>query len=161
MWVLEDITKKIINAIVEKERFTERELKKKLKIEDNEIRKILYRLHELGIVYPIKSIIIKENKFDYEWGLKIKDIEKIYKIIVDHEKKKLEEELNKLPDTVYVCEECGLSFDFDQAEEIDFKCPECGRILMPKPNLKKIEVKELIEKLNKLLEEVKVLKVTQ
>ena len=159
MWVLDNNAQKIINTIAEKNTFTERELKRKLKIKENEIRKVLYKLHELGIVYPIKTVIIKEGKYDYEWGTRINDIEAIYKIIVEKELERLEKEKASLPEIVYVCEYCDLQFDFDDAEEYDFKCQECGSILMPKRNLRICEIEETIQKLKELLARVKQLKV--
>ncbi|HIP90056.1 MAG TPA: hypothetical protein EYH22_00700 [Candidatus Nanopusillus sp.] len=158
MWVLDDNIQKIINAIAEKDTFTEKELKKKLKIKENEIRKVLYRLHELGVVYPIKTVVIKEGKYDYEWGARINDIEEIYKIIVERELEKLEKEKSSLPEMVYMCEYCDLQFDFDKAEEYDFKCPECGSILMPKRNLRICEIEETIQRLKDLLVKARQLK---
>jgi len=159
MWILDTNVQNIIDYIANKSEFTEKEIKKKLKIKENEIRKVLYKLQELGIVYPIGSLIIKEGKYDFKWGTKITDIEKIYEVIIEKELKVLEEEKSKEQEIIYYCEECRLSYDFDTAEENDFKCTECGYLLIQKTNDKIFKINEKIEELKKLLEKVKTEKI--
>ena len=161
MWILDETVQNIIKEISGRNTFTEKELKRKLKVKENEIRKVLYKLHELGIVYPIKAVVVKEGKYDYMWGVKVKELKRIFDIVVKREIERLEKEKESLPEIVYVCEECGISFEFDTAESMDFKCPECESILMPVRNRRLEEIVETIEKLNALLEAVKEVKVVK
>lgn len=153
VWVLTDEVRKIISTISSKKEFTEKELKKMLKIKENDIRKVLYKLEEYGIIYPIGMITIKEGKFDYKWGTRIQSKEKIYEIIINKEIKEIDEQMKELPEYIYYCEECGISYDPDTAEENDYKCKECESILIEKPNMKLFELKELKKKLEDLYKE--------
>ena len=159
MWILDANVQNIIYYISSKEEFTEKEIKKKLKIKENEIRKVLYKLQELGIVYPIGFVVIKEGKYDFKWGTKITDIEKIYDMIVKKEIKLLEEEKNNEPEILYYCEDCDIGYDLDTSEENDFKCIECGSLLIPKTNYKIIKINEKIKELEKLLDRVRTEKI--
>jgi len=149
-WILEENSQKIIEYIANKDKFTEKEIKRELKIKENEIRKILYILEELGIVYPIRVININ-NKYDSEWGNKIKDKNKIFQIIIYKELSKLEEEISKQQPYIFYCETCDIVYNIEQADEYEYKCPECGSILIEKENYKLYELNNIKSMLINLL----------
>ncbi|MEM4772576.1 MAG: hypothetical protein QW648_01035 [Nanoarchaeales archaeon] len=153
-WLLQPETKIIIDIIASSDEFSERLIKKQTKIKENEIRKILYKLEDLGIVVPLGTIILKEGKYDFKWKTKIKNIDKIYKILVENEIKNIDKILESLPDKIYFCVNCKTIYDFDLAFENNFHCKECGELLIEKDNHKKEEINELKKRLLELLEEV-------
>ncbi|RDD52201.1 hypothetical protein BA065_02945 [Nanoarchaeota archaeon NZ13-N] len=154
-WILQPTTQKIIESIVSNNEISEKSIKKSIKVKENEIRKILYKLEELGIVAPIGAFTLKEGKLDFKWKVKITDIKKVYEIIINKEIAEIDTELENMPDTIYYCLECGISYDTDSAYENNFQCKECGSILVEKENYKKLQLKELKEKLIDILNSIK------
>jgi transcription initiation factor TFIIE subunit alpha len=142
---------KILEYIANKKEFTEKEIKKELKIKEDEIRKLLYILEENGVVYPI-NIINNNGKFDFRWGNKIVGEKELFSFLVKKEIDKFKKELEKTPRTVYYCEECAIGYTFEEAEENDFKCKECGSLLVEKENFRIFELENIINNLQSLLE---------
>lgn len=157
----DEITRKIIEYISDKDSFTEKEIKRyikenlDIKLRDIEIRKILYILEEEGIIYPIEPITLAPNKFDYRWGNKVKNLYEIYKKLLDDKIKKLNESEEVQEDKLYYCPDCLIYYDFDSAFDNDFKCKECGGMLQEKENpiLKQINITK--EKIESFLENIK------
>ncbi|MEM0379441.1 MAG: hypothetical protein QW038_00750 [Nanopusillaceae archaeon] len=152
-WILQPETKTIIDIIANSENFSERAIRKQTKIKENEIRKLLYKLEDLGIVVPLGTITLKDGKYDFKWKTKINDVKKIYKILVENELKNINKVLETLPDKIYFCTDCRSTYDFDTAFENNFHCKECGELLIERRNHKKEELEDLKNKLLELLEE--------
>jgi len=142
---------KILEYIADKEEFTEKEIKRQLKIKEEEIRKLLYILEENNIVYPI-SIINNNGKFDFRWGNKIKNKEKLFSLLINKEINRINEEIKNTPKTIYYCNECGSIYNFDDAYENDFICKECGSLLTEKENFRIMELENIIHNLQILLD---------
>ncbi len=148
--IFDDYAQKIIAYIGQKKKFTELELKKRLKIDLQTIRRILYKLQEKDIVYPIGTLM-RGNRYDYRWGVKY-SAEEIFKMLAEEELKKIEEEKARQPQYVFVCEDCNIVLDFDQAEEYDMRCPECGAVLDMRENFRLRELLILEKKIKKFIE---------
>jgi transcription initiation factor TFIIE subunit alpha len=142
---------KILEYIADKKEFTEREIKRQLKIKEEEIRKLLYILEENNIVYPI-SIINNNGKFDFKWGNKVPDKEKLFSLLINKEINRINEEIKNTPKTLYYCTECGSAYTFDDAYENDFICKECGSLLVEKENFRIIELENILHNLQLLLD---------
>lgn len=142
---------KILEYISDKKEFTEKEIKRELRIKEDEIRKLLYILEENGVVYPI-NIINNNGKFDFRWGNKITDKKELFTILINKEIDKLNKEMENTPKEIYYCEECNIGYTFDEAEENDFRCKECGSLLVEKENFRLIELENIIQNLKALLE---------
>jgi len=154
-WVLQPTVQKVIEAIANNDEVSEKSIKKAIKVKENEIRKVLYKLEELGIVAPIGAITLKNGKLDFKWKVKITDIEEIYKIIINREISSIDKEIEDMPDVIYYCTECGIAYNIDEAYENNFHCKECGSILIEKENYKKFELIEIKKKLLELVENIK------
>jgi len=141
---------RILEYIADKNEFTEREIKRQLKIKEEEIRKLLYILEENNIVYPI-SIINNNGKFDFRWGNRVQDKEKLFSLLINKEINRINEEIKNTPKTLYYCNECGSAYNFDDAYENDFICKECGSLLTEKENFRIIELENIIHNLQILL----------
>lgn len=158
---LDNLTFTIIKAFADKDTFTEKEIKKiveqelNIKIKSAEVRKILYKLEDLGIVYPIEAITLAPNKFDYKWGNKVKDLYKIYQIILNKQDEKIDEIEKQMPKTLYYCEECKIYYTFDEAVDNDFKCKECGSLLMENNNIYLKRLEDLKINYKKFLDNIK------
>jgi len=92
---------RILEYIADKKEFTEREIKRQLKIKEEEIRKLLYILEENNIVYPI-SIINNNGKFDFRWGNRVQDKEKLFRLLINKEINRINEEIKKYTKKHYI-----------------------------------------------------------
>jgi len=154
-WLLQPTTQKVIEALAGNNEINEKSIKKAIKVKENEIRKVLYKLEELGIVAPIGTITLKDGKLDFKWKVKVSNLEDIYKIAIRREIMGIDKELENMPDIIYYCTECGSSYDIDEAYENNFQCKECGSILIERENYKKLQLIEIKNKLLELLNNMK------
>ena len=135
---------------------TDDEIAEKTGIKLNIVRKILYKLYDLGIANYKRSKDPETQWFTYSW--KFEEEELINQIIKNSEKeiadlnKELEYEENNM---FFVCPYGHVRFDFDKASEEEFWCP-CGEDLMFQDNQEIIErIKGNIDKSEKDLENFK------
>jgi len=119
----------VIKAI-EKQGKTDEQISKKTKLGVNDIRAILNRLHNLGVIHYDKKKASDSNWYTYTWFLK-KD--RVHELMSDKLKqeltdlsKKLEFEQNY---TYYKCYNGCDKLAFEIAFEYNFKCPECGNLM--------------------------------
>jgi len=114
------------------------------KMLERKIRRILYKLEELGFVEGARD---EENRVVWR-SRKSSSISLRLKI-----KKRIEELKEKrsryLSSTVFVCPSCGREFSFDEAFEASFVCPVCGSPLQEMDVEKKL--KEIDSELERLL----------
>ncbi len=122
-----------------------------MKISVQEARAILYKLYE-------KNLATFERKRDKHkgwhishWDFLDQNITKIYRNsqkqeIVSLKRRIDREQQNKF----YMCKFACTRSEFDNAIELNFKCPECGNLMNPQDNKRTIEV--LNGKLKKLSE---------
>ncbi len=126
-----------------------------LNIDIRELRRKLYRLWEAGLVRFKRKKDKKRGWYIYYWtfipsrvwflyrDLRVKKLQKL--------KERLEQEENN---EFYLCPNGCVRLDFSQAVEFDFKCPECGALLIPNDNSRTIaHLREEIAKLTKEIEE--------
>ncbi|MGC9079186.1 MAG: hypothetical protein ACP5G1_00405 [Nanopusillaceae archaeon] len=149
VYILNENNLRILEYIADKKEFTEKEVRRELKIKEEEIRKLLYILEEKGIIYPL-NIINNNGKFDFRWGNKIPDKKKFFEKILKDEINNVEKELNNTPKTIYYCEECGIGYYHEEAYENLFKCKECGSVLKERENFRYAELLNRLENLKAL-----------
>ncbi|MHA1295180.1 MAG: transcription factor [Promethearchaeota archaeon] len=156
----EDITDEDITENI-KERIESEGLDVDFEPEENEIlklntvRKTLYRLYSEKLAQFRRIRDKSTGWFIYYWWHEFHLIEEILM-----EKKKMVE--RKLRDRLYfeennyffVCENCestGIKYVFDEAFDLNFKCPECGAPLKAEDNTKVIQfLKSKIAQLQEL-----------
>lgn len=105
---------------------TDEELAKRLKVRVSEIRSTLNKLHALRLAEYSRTKDDETGWYTYKWSVRHANVMEITKVI--------EEEINKrmktLPPVLYYCENCGdEAWTFDEAVEMEFKCPRCGTVL--------------------------------
>ncbi len=104
---------------------------KKLNLNINQTRNILYKLTDAGLVSFVRK---KDRKnggwYTYYWTLDIgKSLENLRNIFLQ-EIKKLEEQLHaRQHQRFYYCSNCDLEMDEEHALLQNFTCPECGEVL--------------------------------
>ncbi len=130
------------------------EIIEKTGINEQEVRRALYELHNLGLVTYRKSRNPEDSKYIYFWRV---DSSRINQVLLQRKKtvlNKLKERLRYEEDnTFFVCPIDGVRLTFDEAIENDFHCPRCGSELIAEDNeYVKQRLREIIRKLE---EEVK------
>ncbi len=124
---------------------------KKTDLNEQDLRRALYELHNLGLVTYKKARSPEDNRFIYYWRV---DSTRLNYVLLQRKKqvlKRLKERLEmEESNTFYVCPVDGIRVSFEEAMEHDFKCPRCGEMLVFEDNS---EVKERLRKLISRLEE--------
>ncbi|BBL45669.1 transcription factor E [Nanobdella aerobiophila] len=141
-YLLNEDFRKVLEYISDKKEFTEKEVRRELKIREDEIRKLLYILEENGVIYPL-NIINNNGKFDFRWGNRVPNKKEFFNLIFNKELDKIKKEIEDTPKTIYYCENCNLGYTFEESYENDFKCRECGTILKEKENFRIIELENI------------------
>ncbi len=127
---------------------------KKLGITINQTRNILYKISDYGLISSIRKKDKRKGWYTYFWKAEIlKSLEFLENMI----SKKLEQLRNKLKSRetkeFYVCEQCNVEFNAENALLHEFTCKECGNVYTLKDNSKLI--KELKKEIGKLEEKLK------
>lgn len=138
----------VIDFMDNKKYVNEFSIAKKLDITINQMRNILYRLSDYGLVSSIRKKDKRKGWYTYFWKIEfIKSLE----FLKENVEKKITEMTNQIESresrTFYICERCNIEFNEESALVLDFTCRECGGIFVIKDNSKLL--KELKKSLNK------------
>ncbi len=109
---------------------TDEEIANKTGIKLNIVRKILYKLYDLGLASYKRSKDPETQWFTYTW--KFEKDEVINHIIKDSEEylKMLNDELEREENNMFfICPQGHVRLDFDDASDYEFLCPVCGEEL--------------------------------
>lgn len=143
----------VVDFMNDKKYVNEFSIAKKLDITINQMRNILYRLSDHGLVSSIRKKDKKKGWYTYFW--KIESI-KALEFLKENIGKKIIQITNQIESresrTFYVCERCNIEFNEENALVLDFTCRECGGIFVIKDNFKLL--KELKKTLNKQKKEM-------
>jgi len=147
---------KIIEILKDADEITDEEIANKTGIRLNIVRKILYKLYENSLVAMRRTRDENTGWFIFHWKLQPDQLEGF---IINQKRRvleKLETRLNyEKNHDFYYCYTTGCKkVPFEEAIELVFKCPVCGKPLMHYDNAKIIEVlNKKIEQLRKELGE--------
>jgi len=147
---------KVIDILKEVEEITDDEIANKAGIRLNFVRKILYKLYDHSLVALRRSRDESTGWFIFHWRLQLDQLEGF----VQNQKRRILEKLEarlryEKNHDFYYCSTPGCKrLPFEDAMEIVFKCPTCGKPLMHFDNSKIIEALDArIEGLRKELGE--------
>lgn len=147
-----DAGKAVFEVLVKHNKeLTDSEIVSETGINEQEVRRVLYELHSLGIVAYRKKQSPEDGRFIYTWFI---DRGRLNQVLLQRKK----ETLNKLKarlnfesnNTFFVCDVDNVRLTFDEAFENDFKCPKCEADLRPEDNT---AIKEFLKKMIAKLEE--------
>ena len=119
---------------------TDEEIAEKTGIKLNIVRKVLYKLYDMGLATYKRSKDPETQWFSYSW--KFDKDEVIDRIIKDSENylKMLNDELDREENNMFfVCPEGHVRLDFDESSDYEFLCPQCDEELEFQDNTKVIE----------------------
>jgi len=122
-------TGRIANILFNKRDVNEFLIARKMELTINQVRNILYKLSNHGLVSFIRKKDNKKGWYIYFWTL---DTEKCLVLI----EKSLTSKINKhdsmldsrMSDRYYVCKPCGIEVKEEQALENGFSCEECAEV---------------------------------
>jgi|TARA_Y100000034_G_scaffold102405_1_gene127252 transcription factor E len=110
---------------------------KKLNITVNQVRNMLYKLSDQGIVSHIRKKDKRKGWYTYFWKIEIlKSLEVLSNIFkkriiqIDYQIK------NREMKVFYICKRCNVEFNEENALLQNFTCNECGNIFEIKDNTK-------------------------
>ena len=109
---------------------TDEEIAKKTGIKLNIVRKILYRLYDMGLASYKRSKDPETQWFTYSWKFETEEV--ISRIRKDSEKylKMLNDELEREENNMFfICPQGHVRLDFDESSDYEFLCPACGEEL--------------------------------
>ncbi|MBE6502352.1 MAG: transcription factor E [Methanobrevibacter thaueri] len=126
---------------------TDEEIANKTGIKLNIVRKILYKLYDLGLASYKRSKDPETQWFTYTWKFEKEEV--INRIIKDSEDylKMLNDELESEENNMFfICPQGHVRLDFDDASDYEFLCPACGEELEFQDNADTIkQIKEDIK----------------
>jgi len=134
---------------------TDEELAETLDLELNDVRRALFILYENDLAAYRRVRDEDSGWLTYLWTFHYENIPE-----------NLEEEMHRLVDALegrveyetehqfYLCENCSLRFEFEEAMEFGFECPECDTQLEAMENTRMVEAMEW--RLDQLREELNV-----
>lgn len=130
----------LVQRIKDKVNVSEFKIAENLKITVNQVRNILYRLQAHNLVSFIRKKDKKKGWYIYYWTF---DQKQARNLALELKKQKLEllmKMLNREVDSCYfICPDSCVRFNFENAMEHQFKCPECNRVLVQEDNIKRLE----------------------
>ena len=109
---------------------TDEDIAKKTGIKLNIVRKILYKLYDMGVASYKRSKDPETQWFTYTWKFEKEEV--INRIIKDSEAylKMLNDELEKEENNMFfICPQGHVRLDFDEASDNEFLCPACDEEL--------------------------------
>ena len=126
-----------------------------LGLDIRELRRRIYKLWEAGFVYFKRKKDKKRGWYIYYWTFIPSRVLFLYRDLRKKRLEMLKERLEKEENNnFYICPNGCVRLDFSRAVEFDFKCPECGTLLVPNDNTRTIEhLKEEIKKLEQEIRE--------
>jgi len=145
---------KLVKILKNSEEITDDEIANKTGIRLNDVRKILYKLYDHSLVSLRRTRDPKTGWFIFHWKLQPNQLEGF---ILSQKRRVLEKlnirlEYEKNHDFYYCYTPGCRRVPFEEAMELLFKCPRCGKPLMHYDNSKIIEV--LTKKIEQLRKEL-------
>ena len=106
---------------------TDEELAEEMGLELNDVRRALFILYENDLASYRRLRDEDSGWLTYLWTFEYEEIpqqleEEMYRLLEALEERRTYEQNNEF----YLCETCGIRFEFGEAMEFGFECPECG-----------------------------------
>ncbi|MFH0875322.1 MAG: hypothetical protein V1859_05265 [archaeon] len=138
-----------IEFLKEKEHINEFIIAKKLKVDIHLVRHVMYKMNNHSLATYIRKKDREKGWYISYWTLNIKRFKELYEAMQREKMQMLKSKLKKEVDCkegLYICPSLCSRMSLEDAMEIEFKCPECGKILNIQDNARTIErLREMIE----------------
>lgn len=112
-------------------------LAKKLDITINQVRNILYKLSDYGLVSSTRKKDKKKGWYTYFWKLEVLKSLEFLKGVLERNIQNLQNQISsRETKQFYFCQRCNVEFNEEIALQHNFTCQECGDIFQLKDNSK-------------------------
>lgn len=119
---------------------TDEEIADETDLRLNIVRRILYKLYDNNLATYKRSKDPETQWFTYAWKF---NEQKVLELVIDKNKEiisYLNEKLDYEESNIFfVCKKEGTRFSFDQASELEFRCPNCDGLMEFKSNEEEIK----------------------
>lgn len=124
-------------------------------LDEQTVRRVLYELNDLGMVVYKRVQSPEDGRFIYYWTVNAHGINQALLNRKRMTLEKLKARLNHETDAVFfLCLNDGIRLSFDEALELNFRCPKCSSLLVQEDRNPYIEpLRRLVEKLGKEIED--------
>ncbi len=146
---------KIIEVLAEHGELTEDELAEKVGADEAEVRRVIWVLASEGLIVS-KKVVNETGWITFYWQLPLDQVDGLvlglYRHIIDRLEEKLRYETENI---FYWCMDPNHSrLTFSEATENMFRCPVCGKTLMPYDNSELIAaIKYCISEMRKIMKD--------
>lgn len=141
----------IIEFLKDKKNISEFIIAEKTKLDMQTTRHILYNLHGYNVASYIRKKDREKGWYISYWTFNRAKVKNLISRLKREKIERLKEQLKREEDNrdnFYICMKACVRVDFDQAFNLEFKCPECGSLLNLQENDRTISnIKEKIKEL--------------
>ena len=131
---------------------------KKLGITINQTRNILYKISDHGLISSIRKKDKRKGWYTYFWKIEVlKSLEFLANIIDKRKDQLIHQIKSRETKEFYICEQCNIEVNAENALLHEFTCNECGEVYTLKDNTRML--KELKKEVGKLEEKSKLVQV--
>ena len=120
----------VVDFIIDKRNVSEFKIATRLDQGVNTIRNILYRLNALNLVTSVRKKDRKKGWYIYYWTFNRNQADSTLKLAEEKKRIDLIEKKSEQQVVYLICPSKCYKFTFEEAMEHNFKCPECGKILV-------------------------------
>ncbi|MBI2133735.1 hypothetical protein HYU11_03575 [Candidatus Woesearchaeota archaeon] len=131
----------IVEYLQDKKNISEFKIAEDISTEVNQVRSMLYRLHSQNLVSYYRKKDRQKGWYISYWTFNPAGLKHASRMLRKQKIEEFKERLNREEenrDLFYVCPSLCTRMDFDNATDVEFKCPECGRTLVNQENSKTI-----------------------
>ncbi len=131
----------VVEYLQDKKNISEFKIAEDINAEVNHVRSLLYRLHSQNLVTYYRKKDRQKGWYISYWTFNPAGLKHASKMLKKQKMEELKDRLRREEDNrdlFYVCPSLCTRMDFDNATDVGFKCPECGRTLINQENSKTI-----------------------
>ncbi len=143
----------LMHILWNKNNVSEFKLAEMLNVTVNQTRNMLYRCNEHNLVSFLRKKDKKKGWYIYYWSLNRRSAENALLKFRERQHEEFKQRLGREEEGIfYVCPMGCMRLKMEQAMEYDFKCQECGALLVQQDNTKTIaNIKKRVNELEKEL----------
>jgi len=134
---------------------TDEELAEELGLELNDVRRALFILYENDLASYRRLRDEDSGWLTYLWTFEYDNIpEQLESEMHDLHEGLVERREYELDHQFYLCESCGIRFEFEEAMDFGFECPDCGSALESMENTALVDAMD--ERIDALADELNI-----
>ncbi|MBI3050876.1 hypothetical protein HYY74_00280 [Candidatus Woesearchaeota archaeon] len=131
----------VVQYLRDKKNVSEFKIAEDTEMEVNRVRSVLYRLHSQNLVVYYRKKDRQKGWYISYWTFNPSGLKHAAAMMRRRKLEQLKERMRREEenrDLFYICPSLCTRMDFDNATDVSFKCPECGKTLTVQENSKTI-----------------------